>query len=285
MLISKNWGKVDLEIVKDETMILFLNDHRKLFFYKKFVTSVMTAFITGLIIGVFVLPAIGLNNSLPLNTSRTTQKSSFVENQNEASKDELFHTMLEVTKRPLASGNDFENNFKIKQKHLLKKSNSSTPTIDYYSVSFLKVQDKSQKNAMFLSRDTRKKSNGKAVATKTQKVASPNILHLQNSDKMHEADDVLLQRYKLQRRVKSASALSENFEKQNDDLLGLLINDIYWGPTIEEYLPVGSSKQALKDWKTYVDSNTTRIIKIEHGCGRMQNRLVTFSDGVKACAR
>ena len=36
-------------------------------------------------------------------------------------------------------------------------------------------------------------------------------------------------------------------------------------------------------WQEYVSNS--RVVRIEAGCGRMQNRLVTFEDGTKACAR
>lgn len=36
-------------------------------------------------------------------------------------------------------------------------------------------------------------------------------------------------------------------------------------------------------WQEYV--SRARVVKLEEGCGRMQNRLVTFEDGTTACAR
>ena len=41
--------------------------------------------------------------------------------------------------------------------------------------------------------------------------------------------------------------------------------------------------QADDKWQQHV--NSLRAVKLEAGCGRMQNRLVTFEDGSKACAR
>lgn len=284
MLLNKDRKKIDKDQVKDEAMLLFLNDHRKSFFYKKFVTSVMAAFLIGLIIGVVVLPAIGLNNSPLAETSILTGNNPNTDIQKESFKDKRSYTKLELLNenRPVAYESDFDSNFNSEQKLLYKNVNFSTPT-EYSSVSFLKVQDKPHKNTLSRSRNTRKKFKSKVLAPKTQNVVSSNVL--KSFDKTDGASNLLMQRYKLQRHDKSASALQANFEKQNDDLLDQLTNDIYWGPTIEEHLPVGSSRQVLQDWKTYVNSNTTKVIKIERGCGRMQNRLVTFSDGVKACVR
>lgn len=76
------------------------------------------------------------------------------------------------------------------------------------------------------------------------------------------------------------------YEKENNETMRRIIeDDIYWGQIIEDRLPHGYGKRDLEDWQNYLASNVTEIIKIEQGCGRMQNRLVTFSDGVKACVR
>ena len=92
----------------------------------------------------------------------------------------------------------------------------------------------------------------------------------------------------------AASADNENdlndswltFEKENNETMRRIIqDDIYWGQIIEDRLPQGYGKRDMEDWKEYLKNNVTEIIKIEQGCGRMQNRLVTFSDGVKACVR
>lgn len=284
MLLSKDKKKIEKAFVKDETMILFLNDHRKSFFYKTFVTSVMAAFLTGLIIGVVVLPAIGLNNTSMVETQMLSHKSPIVDNLKENFKDKLKYMKMGALSKIKATAyeSDFDNNFKPK---LFYENLNSTTAAEYSSVSFLKVQEKSHKSTFNheIPRNTRKKIKSKVLAPKTQNVVSPN--NFKSSDKTDGTDVLLLQRYKLQRHDKSASAFQVNFQKQNDDLLSQLTDDIYWGPTIEKHLPVGSSRQVLQEWKTYVDANTTKIIKIERGCGRMQNRLVTFSDGVKACVR
>lgn len=77
-----------------------------------------------------------------------------------------------------------------------------------------------------------------------------------------------------------------SYEKENNDTLRRIVDyDIYWGQMVESRLPIGFKKRDTEDWQNYIVSNTTEIVKIEQGCGRMQNRLVTFSDGVKACVR
>lgn len=73
----------------------------------------------------------------------------------------------------------------------------------------------------------------------------------------------------------------DNAEQQNTD--GIIVNDIYWGPLIENNLPTGFTKQDTKRWHLYL--NQSEVTKLEPGCGRMQNRLIHFRDGGMACAR
>lgn len=84
----------------------------------------------------------------------------------------------------------------------------------------------------------------------------------------------------------SGQTSSSTYEKENNETMRRIIeDDIYWGQIIEDRLPHGYGKRDTEDWLNYLESNVTEIIKIEQGCGRMQNRLITFSDGVKACVR
>lgn len=63
----------------------------------------------------------------------------------------------------------------------------------------------------------------------------------------------------------------------------VLYGDIYWGPEVENAMPQGYGESTSEIWESYVDQS--EIIKMELGCGRMQNRLVTFQDGIQACVR
>lgn len=63
----------------------------------------------------------------------------------------------------------------------------------------------------------------------------------------------------------------------------LLHNNIYWGAKVEKSLPHGYGPSSNDNWVNYI--KTTSAIKMETGCGRMQNRLVTFEDGRQACVR
>ncbi|CAG9770815.1 unnamed protein product [Ceutorhynchus assimilis] len=68
--------------------------------------------------------------------------------------------------------------------------------------------------------------------------------------------------------------------KENNDFIE---NGIYWGKQIENALPEGYRDQKHTIWSDYV--NKAVAIRMENGCGRMQNRLVTFQDGLQGCVR
>lgn len=58
---------------------------------------------------------------------------------------------------------------------------------------------------------------------------------------------------------------------------------VYWGKKVEAFLPEGYNYRNRDVWEKYVEKAVA--IKMESGCGRMQNRLITFQDGLKACVR
>lgn len=71
--------------------------------------------------------------------------------------------------------------------------------------------------------------------------------------------------------------------KSDENPFDVIDNNIFWGKIIEAALPMGFNLHHVTAWNEYVNQNA--IVKLEVGCGRMQNRLVTFQDGRKACAR
>ncbi|KAJ1520598.1 hypothetical protein ONE63_003710 [Megalurothrips usitatus] len=58
---------------------------------------------------------------------------------------------------------------------------------------------------------------------------------------------------------------------------------IYWGQAVEDALPAGFSDDEVDSWRRF--TRTTAVVKMEEGCGRMQNRLLTFADGTASCCR
>lgn len=271
MFNNKDKIRNDKSHARNDAMLLFLHDHRKSVFYKKFVTSVMAAFLIGLIVGVIctnsILPAIGLHIS-PTETQISFQSKPNSENQKDDLQDKPADLAFINEKIDVANESDLD-----RKKIVFPTNKKLNWPPEYSSVSFLKAHDKNNKRISSHSQNSRKKFKTKALSPNTQNVLSPNIL--KNLEKADE-DESLNQRYK----VESASVM-----QQNDDVLRQIVTGIYWGPTIEKLLPVGSSRKILQDWKAYIESNTTKIIKVENGCGRMQNRLVTFNGGVQACVR
>ncbi|KAM3955023.1 four-jointed box kinase [Aphomia sociella] len=63
----------------------------------------------------------------------------------------------------------------------------------------------------------------------------------------------------------------------------VLYNNVFWGPEVEDMMPQGYGENTAEVWEKYVEQS--EVIKMEAGCGRMQNRLVTFKDGIQACVR
>ncbi|CAG0879739.1 unnamed protein product [Cyprideis torosa] len=62
-----------------------------------------------------------------------------------------------------------------------------------------------------------------------------------------------------------------------------LVNGIFWSEQVEELLPSGFTEVDVQNWNNVCRSS--RILKLEEGCGRMQNRLLTFEAGKKSCCR
>lgn len=62
-----------------------------------------------------------------------------------------------------------------------------------------------------------------------------------------------------------------------------LLDGVFWSDFVENSLPLGFEDESDRLWREFVQNKP--IVRIEEGCGRMQNRLVTFDDGSKACCR
>lgn len=66
--------------------------------------------------------------------------------------------------------------------------------------------------------------------------------------------------------------------------LGSPVEDgIFWSGWLEDLFSEGFAIEYSREWQERV--RTYRIVKLEHGCGRMSNQLATFADGTKACVR
>ena len=86
--------------------------------------------------------------------------------------------------------------------------------------------------------------------------------------------------YKVERR---SSRSSNRNRTSSDSLLAGIVNGIYWSRNLEKYLPKGFTKKHKNEWTNVIA--TQAVASLREGCGRMQNRIMTFSDSRRACAR
>lgn len=62
-----------------------------------------------------------------------------------------------------------------------------------------------------------------------------------------------------------------------------LVDGIYWSERVERWMPRGYPHSYIDKWRKFM--NESRVVKVEEGCGRMQNRYVVLEGGVSACCR
>lgn len=248
---------------------------RRAFQRRACILSVMAAFSFGLILGVF-LPMFGFGAKVftdiqmkPNITSMDIPKSSLYHHNDIP--DIHFPTIY-----------DIQNN---------KKHNDK----DSYAVSFVSDEKLSAeavfKNAFHLEdhRDTNtmtvKKLDANDGSIKEFTVQRTTDGFFRKSPEVRISKPFLTD--KILAHINDDSYASVEFVQQgtvqNGDPNGIIDNDIYWSEKIERSLPQGFDKQQTDDWNEYVA--TAAVTQLEIGCGRMQNRMVVFEDGRRACAR
>jgi four-jointed box protein 1 len=280
---AENCSVNDKTVVIDDTMLLILRKKRRTLCHHTCFLSVMAAFTIGLLMGIFFLPLIGL----------TSAKTSTAQNNhtNSNNNSNLIHIAAakhsKLHKYDMKSGMRRSNVYSRNQiqdnsgDHAAlpptinnnNNNNNNNNGIDS-SVSFISDEKYSTENIL----------NGYNNARRVDFVAADH-----NDD--HDADDAIemFNENSLSTGNDDFDELQEfrfNYEGENNATMRQIIESgIYWGAMVESRIPNGFSKRDTAEWQDYLINNVTEIIKIEHGCGRMQNRLVTFSDGVKACVR
>ncbi|XP_055952559.1 extracellular serine/threonine protein kinase four-jointed-like [Argiope bruennichi] len=83
--------------------------------------------------------------------------------------------------------------------------------------------------------------------------------------------------------VKSVSSNNESTNVSKPFKLDDIVDGVYWTALSERFVPRGFDDYDIKLWKRFL--NSTDVLKVEEGCGRMQNRLVTLAEGGKSCCR
>lgn len=257
---------------------------RRVFQRQACLLSVMAAFSLGLALGVFV-PLIGMSQAV------TNAKGS-----TGASSDSSSDSDMETNSGPLE-----------RYEHLPHKL-PHFPTIDdlrgkdsYNSVSFiaeekLKAEDvfrhafhidqRDDKDTMVIKKfdpedryikeyTVRRTADGLFHKGPEKKLSQPSIIEQILSSGKPEKEK---QEEPVIDIVRQASDLHDT-----EDADGVILNDIYWGSAVESALPKGFDKHQSESWTRYLQN--AEVDHLEIGCGRMQNRMVVFRDGTRACAR
>jgi four-jointed box protein 1 len=322
---SRNCNVNDKTVGVDDRMLLILRKKRRAFHNHTCLLSVMAAFTIGLAMGIFFLPLIGLTSAKSntnINSSSSNvgdvnimlkhtklHKYDFHHKSSQnlmATKGKLMPTTINNKNR----NNNFLNNnpniyssvsfisdekFSTESENILnswnngvvaRKSNNDYGTDDDGiavddDVAILSKEEKVDNKRRIMNDDLEhdssssidggmQQSHNNKIANRQKQLQSDHAAPAAADD--DDVDDL--------------NSQSSSFERENNKTMRRIIeDDIYWGQIIEDRIPDGYSKRDTEDWQNYLESNITEIIKIEQGCGRMQNRLVTFGDGVKACVR
>ncbi|KAJ6633580.1 Extracellular serine/threonine protein kinase four-jointed, partial [Pseudolycoriella hygida] len=240
---------------------------RRAFQRRACIISVMAAFSLGLILGVF-LPMLGLGTRMltdihiePNNTLTMDRPTS--------------HHYKDMPDIHFPTIYDIQNNEKRNDKNS-------------YAVSFVPEEKLSAevviKNAFHLN--DHKNANAMTVKKSDVKDGSIKEFAVQRSTDglFRKSPEVRISKPFLSHDENYASV--EFVQQQgipSGDPHGIVADNIYWSDKIEKSLPQGFNKQQTDEWNEYV--TTAAVTKLEIGCGRMQNRMIVFEDGKKACAR
>ncbi|XP_067633999.1 extracellular serine/threonine protein kinase four-jointed [Eurosta solidaginis] len=243
---------------------------------------IIAAFMFGLVLGVFV-PLLDLSNVFNINISSTPQ---------------TVPPMISVTHNTnnnalLKSLADLRQHFEVAQRTRINRTAATATSAELnaaplspFTVAFINERQVKIETADILSdsaptsaekfagyalhksvnkRDYQQmRQNEQEVLQQTAEKRVPKLLHGQK----------VLQRPNVQKLSSTAEAPTPSIIRAH----------IYWGDLVERALPQGFSAQDTRDWNAYVASQTA-VQRLEQGCGRMQNRLLIFSDGTRACAR
>ncbi|KAK5638557.1 hypothetical protein RI129_012852 [Pyrocoelia pectoralis] len=111
------------------------------------------------------------------------------------------------------------------------------------------------------------------------------LICLENSIKnsTHPISDAAIRNIFLNNSFKAQNSSPITFVEQTQCDNTLIEDGIYWGTKVEGALPEGYLTKMHETWTDYVRGAVA--VKLEGGCGRMQNRLLTFQDGRQGCVR
>lgn len=98
------------------------------------------------------------------------------------------------------------------------------------------------------------------------------------SDRIHFQNDAIVDK----EHIKTLKFHKSNLHEDNA-FISDIVKGIFWSHQLERSCPNPFPASESDTWRRRAD--ILDVVKIEEGCGRMQNRLVTFRDASKACAR
>ncbi|CAH2101973.1 unnamed protein product [Euphydryas editha] len=120
----------------------------------------------------------------------------------------------------------------------------------------------------------------------TVSFTGPTDPHKQNKDiypksLTDDMKEILKDNKVTKHKLSISSVMNATTHVPNTDTV--LYDNIFWGPEVENSMPQGYGENSAEIWERYVDQS--EVVKMEPGCGRMQNRFITFKDGIQACVR
>lgn len=72
-------------------------------------------------------------------------------------------------------------------------------------------------------------------------------------------------------------------EREQVVALGGVVHGVTWTPEMEQLAPRAFTDEQVSSWRQEVSG--ARMVGMQEGCGRMQNRLLVLDTGARACAR
>ncbi|XP_055839291.1 extracellular serine/threonine protein kinase four-jointed [Episyrphus balteatus] len=275
------------ELESDEDTMQVSLRRRRIFQRQACLLSILAAFILGLMLGVFMPMMSGMSGVFItgelIGVEPVASSSSAVVNKSvlPLHPPSDFPTIYELrgqpTPKPPAAENLFSVSF-IKEKEL--------PAEEVFRNAFHLEQDKHSEDSMIVKKldaidgsikefRVQRTSDGLFRKGPERRLSKPSVV-----EQMLPGDTAQLN---LNEASISFMPIAEQIVRNANHNTGIVESDIYWGSLVEHSLPKGFLKSDAAAWNNFIHNGV--VTRLETGCGRMQNRLVVFADGTRACAR
>ncbi|XP_055919754.1 extracellular serine/threonine protein kinase four-jointed [Eupeodes corollae] len=264
---------------------------RRIFQRQACLLSILAAFILGLMLGVFMPMMSGMSGVF------ITGELIGVEPVASTA------AVVNKTVMPLHPPSDFPTIYELRGEKLIEQP-TVVPTAgeNLFSVSFIKEkelpaeevfrnafhleQDKHSEDSMIVKKldavdgsikefRVQRTSDGLFRKGPERRLSKPSVV-----EQMLPGDTA---QFNLHEASLSFIPIAEQIVRNANHNTGIVDSDIYWGKMVEQSLPSGFLKSDAAAWNKFIHNGV--VTRLETGCGRMQNRLVVFADGTRACAR